>query len=158
MMANRSARRGGDGGRILLGVRTQKSTEYHADAIVGVRPYRQELVDPKQYYDVLHAWLLPVPEGLDVRWYASLVDPALGIVAITVPPQPQDRWPCLVIKVLEPSGMASKFSIAYVERRGEHARNVRGGLVAQGVQFGPAVAFGAIGQFGDEQIPAGVPQ
>jgi hypothetical protein len=121
MIVNRSARSGNEGGYILLGVKTEKSTEYHADGIVGVHPFPQGLVDPKQYYDVLQVWLYPMPEGIDVQWYPSASDETRGIVAISVPRQPPDRWPCVITKVLDASGKASGASIAYVERRGEHS-------------------------------------
>lgn len=120
MIVNRSARTGRDGGHILLGVRTERSPEHHTDLVVDVSPFKQHLVDPKQYYDVLHDWLVPVPEGLNIRWYASRGDSGRGIVAITIPRQPPDRWPCLITKVLDGSGKARGVSVAYFERQGEH--------------------------------------
>jgi hypothetical protein len=120
MIVNRSARSGNEGGHILLGVKTEKSAEYHADVIVDVSPFAQGLVDPKQYYDVLKTWLHPMPEGIDIRWHKSASDDTRGIVAISIPRQPPDRWPCVVTKILDASAKVSGVSIAYVERRGEH--------------------------------------
>lgn len=68
MIANWLARHGGEGAHLLLGVRTEKSAERHADEVTAVSPFPQSLVDPKQYYDVLQSWLLPPPEGLRVEW------------------------------------------------------------------------------------------
>lgn len=120
MIANWLARHGGEGAHLLLGVRTEKSAERHADEVTAVSPFPQSLVDPKQYYDVLQSWLLPPPEGLRVEWCRPAEDGARGIVAITIPRQPADRWPCLITKVLETSGKVEGRSIGYVERRGEH--------------------------------------
>ncbi len=121
MVVNRSARSGGEGGHLLLGVRTEPSLEYHADMVAEVRPFDRGLVNPKQYLDVLHDWLTPAPEGLDVAWFPSAADAARGIVAITVPPQPRDRWPCIVGKVIDEGGKRRGVAVSYVERHGEHA-------------------------------------
>jgi len=120
MIVNRLARAGGEGGHILLGVRTEKAVEHHGDMVVDVSFFEQSLVDPKQYHDVLQTWLLPEPKDLDVLWYPSAGNGARGIVAITIGPQPPDRWPCIVTKVLEPSEKITGSLIAYFERRGEH--------------------------------------
>ena len=66
-------------------------------------------------------WLTPAPEGLDVAWFPSAADAARGIVAITVPPQPRDRWPCIVGKVIDEGGKRRGVAVSYVERHGEHA-------------------------------------
>jgi hypothetical protein len=121
MIVNRSARTGSEGGHLILGVRTEKSDEYRADVVVEVRPFARGLVDAKQYLDVLRAWLTPTPEGLDMQWYASAADPTRGVFAISVPPQPRDRWPCIVGKVIDAAGKRRGVAVAYVERYGEHA-------------------------------------
>jgi hypothetical protein len=121
MIANRSARWGGEGGHLLLGVRTERLLGYHTDVVVEVSPFARDRVNPKQYYDVLHAWLTPAPDGLDVRWWLSVSDPARGIIAITIPPQPRDRWPSVVATVIDDAGKRRGVSVAYVERYGEHA-------------------------------------
>lgn len=121
MIVNRSARSGGEGGHLLLGVSTEPSPEYHADVVAEVRPFDRSLVNPKQYLDVLHDWLTPAPEGLDVTWFPSAAGAARGIVAITIPPQPRDRWPCIVCKVIDEGGKRRGVAVSYVERHGEHA-------------------------------------
>ena len=93
MIVNRSARTGDEGAHILLGVGTEKSPEHHADIVVEVSPFEQQLVNPKRYYDVLHDWLVPAPEGVVIKWYPSAGDAKRGIVAITIPRQPRARWP-----------------------------------------------------------------
>jgi len=120
MIVNWLARHGGDGAHLLLGAKTEKSAEHHADVVTAVSPFSQSLVDPKRYYDVLQAWLLPPPEGVRVEWCPSAEDATRGIVASTIPRQPADRWPCLITKLLEADGKADGHSIAYFERRGEH--------------------------------------
>ena len=62
-IANRSARTGSDGGYILLGVRTERSPEYHRDVVVDVSPFARALVNPDDYYKVFSAWLLPICEA-----------------------------------------------------------------------------------------------
>lgn len=120
-IANRSARTGSDGGYVLLGVRTEKSPDYHRDIVVDLSPFDQGLVDPTICYQVLANWLLPVPEGIDIRWYPSAVNAARGIVGIWTPRQPSDRWPIILTRVVEDSGTVSGNWIAYFERRSEHA-------------------------------------
>jgi hypothetical protein len=121
MIVNRSARTGGEGGHLILGVRTEKSDEYRADVVVEVRPFGPSRVDAKQCLDVLRAWLTPIPEDLDLRWHVSAADVARGIFAISIPPQPRDRWPCIVGKVIDAAGKRRGVAVAYVERYGEHA-------------------------------------
>ncbi len=120
-IANRSSRTGSEGCHILLGVRTEKSPEYHQDMVVEISPFEQAQVNLTVYYQVLDNWLLPMPEGIDIRWHASAGDPARGIVAITIPRQPSDRWPIIINRVVEDSGTVRGSWIAYFERRGEHA-------------------------------------
>lgn len=79
------------------------------------------LVDLTVYYQVLANWLLPVPEGIDIRWYPSAANAARGIVGVSIPRQPSDRWPIIVSRVVEDSGTVSGNWIAYFERQGEHA-------------------------------------
>ena len=50
--------------------------------MIDVSPFARGLVNPDDYYKVLTAWLLPVPDGIDIRWYQSATDAERGIVAI----------------------------------------------------------------------------
>jgi hypothetical protein len=117
-LANMSARLAIDGGHVLVGARTEKSPQHHADVVVGVSPFEPRLVDPATLYQILEAWVVPVPEGLTVRWYPSGADPTRGIVAITVPRQRPELWPFIVAKVVEEkSGKVAGTLIGYYERR-----------------------------------------
>jgi len=89
--------------------------------VAEVRPFVRGLVNPTQYHDVLHDWLTPAPEGVEVEWYPSATNAARGIIAITIPAQRRDRWPCIVGKVIDEGGKRRGVAVSYVERHGEHA-------------------------------------
>jgi hypothetical protein len=116
-LANHSALHGVDGGHILLGVRTEKAPDHHGDVVVEVSPFLQGLVNPGTYHNVTQAWLLPVPEGIEVRWYPSAADAIRGIVAITVPRQRPESWPFIVTKTVDAAGKIVGHVVAYFERQ-----------------------------------------
>lgn len=71
-----SVHTGSDGGYLLLGVRTERSPEYHQDVVVEISRFEQPLVNPDGYYSALRTWLLPLPEVIEIRGYQSDVMPA----------------------------------------------------------------------------------
>src|SRR3990172_12257982 len=89
-IANRSARAGIEGGYLLIGVGTTRSPHHLGDEISRISPFPQALVDPVTYYQILHLWLMPTPEGVVIRWYASAQEQTRGIVAIWIPRQRRD--------------------------------------------------------------------
>src|SRR5262249_13220723 len=117
-LANLSARFGVPGGHILLGVRTRRVPEHFGDVVCDVSPFPRGLVDPGDVQKVLEAWLLPQPEVVSIKWYASAADSSRGILALSLPPQRTDLWPFLVKKVIEErSGKIVGSLVGYYERR-----------------------------------------
>ena len=114
--ANKSGRLNVDGGYILIGVRTKKSSEHHGDTVEAISPFDQGLVLPQQYHDVLGAWLVAVPEDVSVKWYPSATEPTKGIVGIRIPKQRSELWPFLITKVVE-AGKLTGTLVGYYERR-----------------------------------------
>lgn len=117
-IANMSALTDAEGGHILLGVRTEKSPRHHGDVVADLSPYEQALVDPRTLHKVLEAWLVPVPDGIVIRWYPSATDTRKGVVAIMVPRQRAELWPFVVTKVVDDkSGKFAGNFVGYFERR-----------------------------------------
>lgn len=106
-IANRSAQAGIDGGYLLIGVGTDRSPDHLGDEVTSISPFPQALVDPTTYYQILQSWLVPVPEGIDIRWYPSALDQTRGIVAVWIPQQRRDLWPIIVTRTVVAPAKAS---------------------------------------------------
>jgi hypothetical protein len=105
-----------NGGVILLGVGTQRSSTHFGDEVERIRTFAQDLIGPQQFYDVLRDWVYPVPQRLHIKWWPSSGDADSGIIAIEVPPQTSDSKPFLIKRVID-TGRRVEIVFGYVERR-----------------------------------------
>jgi hypothetical protein len=108
----------GNGGHIVIGLRTKPSPVRFADEVEEVRPVPQALVNTLQLRDIINAWIYPSIEGLDVRFFPSTADPSKGLVAIDVPAQRDEMKPFLVVRSLDGSRHVETL-FGYVERKGD---------------------------------------
>lgn len=106
-----------DGGVIAIGLQTDKLPTSFGDKVSKVRPFPSNLLSPRQYRDILRAWLYPNVTGLDIGWYPSTEDKAVGIAAIIVPPQQQSLHPFLITRHISEDGKGTRIVFGYVQRR-----------------------------------------
>ncbi len=110
-----------EGGLVLIGARTERVDTHIGDEIVEVRPIPKNLIDPKQYHDILNAWIYPSVQGVEVKWFASRGDPARGLSVIEIPPQASTRQPFLITRTITEEGTRVEVVFGYVERRRAHS-------------------------------------
>ena len=91
-----SALANGEGGCIILGVKTKKSEIHPTDEAAAIRSFAKSLVNPEQYQDIIREWIYPPPEGVEVRWCPDSSEKDHGLIAIIVPLQDMSRRPFLV--------------------------------------------------------------
>ncbi len=85
-----------DGGYILIGVRTESESVPHAgDIIKEIHPFEPALVDTDQLEKILRSSIIPVPDGIEIRWNPTSDELDKGVVSIRVPPQPDTSKPFL---------------------------------------------------------------
>jgi hypothetical protein len=106
------------GGVIIIGARTERLEAEQQDAIVDVRPFVQGLVNVEQYLARIRTGVFPPPQGVDIRWYQSSVQPDRGILLIVVPKQPDEERPFLIARVVDAeTGRVREIVFGYAERR-----------------------------------------
>lgn len=110
-----------DGGVILIGVRAERDPIHFGDEIREIRSFRQTLVNPQQYQDVLKSWIYPALQQVGVRWFASAGNQERGIVAILIPTQTSARRPFLLTRTIDDRGKQVEVVFGYAER---HRANV----------------------------------
>jgi hypothetical protein len=103
-----------DGGYILLGAKTEKNSSHHADTIVELKPFSQNILNAEQYHSIIKEWIYPVP-NFSVKWLPYKDDK--GIALITIPSQPESSKPYLITKIVDASGKKTEFIFGYAERR-----------------------------------------
>jgi hypothetical protein len=116
-----SALANGDGGVILLGVKTERDPVHFGDEIIEVHPFPRELVNPEQYQAIMGTWIYPALQQVEVQWFPGAGQPDKGLVAILVPKQPSARYPFLVTKTIDDKGKLTQILFGYIERRRANA-------------------------------------
>jgi len=106
-----------DGGFILIGIQTQQSQTHFSDEIVSFSPFKANIFNPGQYYDILNEWVYPKLTGVIIEWKAESRDGDRGFGVINVPPQPSTKKPFLISKSVLASGKRTHILFGYVERR-----------------------------------------
>lgn len=113
-----SAFANGQGGYLLIGLRTKPSLVRYADEVVAIRAFDQQLVDPTQLQNILDSWIYPKIEGVTVQFHPSAAQTQRGIVAIKVPPQRDEVRPFLIVRVLDGTRQVETI-FGYAERKGD---------------------------------------
>lgn len=111
-----------EGGLILIGARTERVDTHVGDEIVEVRPIPKDLIDPKQYHDILNEWIYPSVLGVEVKWFPSRDDPGKGFAVIEIPRQASTRQPFLLTRTMTEEGKRGDVVFGYVERRRAHSQ------------------------------------
>jgi hypothetical protein len=114
-----SALANADGGIILIGVTTKKDpTLTTGDVIQRYGCFAENLVEFKQYEDVIGEWVIPSVPGLNFKWHPSITNPQEGIVSIRIPQTACQERPFVVGKVITAdTENVSGSHLGYFERR-----------------------------------------
>lgn len=109
-----------DGGIIIIGARTKKSSTHFGDEIDEVRPFEQSLLNPNQYQKILNEWLFPLPLDVIISFHKAAFSPK-GIFAINIPKQPDNLRPFLIKKTVEHQKIAEVL-FGYAERTDDNSK------------------------------------
>jgi len=106
------------GGYILIGIKTKMSTIHFGDEIEEIRPFKQELVNSTQYYDVIKHWTYPEVKDIDIQWSAKKSNKQKGCLVIKIPQQKESLKPFLITKTLDDKKIVETI-FGYSERKRE---------------------------------------
>lgn len=110
------------GGLILIGLKSVPRAASQEEEAAEAAPFAQELLNEKQYVDLIWNRVYPRPEGLVVRWFQSIGDSSRGIGVIIIPKQSDDLRPFLVAGVLDKNDRLREITFNLVRRVGSHNR------------------------------------
>lgn len=113
-----------DGGLVVVGIATTPSKTSAVDEASEVRLLDRDLVNTKQYLDVLYQRVHPKPVDLDVRFHPSRTDPTRGLICIDVPAQPEAKRPFLVRRPMQDDAKTPGWLIGYPTRRKDDTDHV----------------------------------
>ncbi len=111
------------GGFILIGIKTKRSTIHFGDEVEEIRPFTQGLVDTSQYEDIIRGWIYPEVEGVGVEWMPTKTDLTKGVVIIKIPEQKESLKPFLVVKTLDGNKQV-EVVFGYMERKGDKSQHL----------------------------------
>lgn len=106
-----------EGGFLLLGIEVSKSTTHPGDEVATLRPFSRDLLDPKQYVDIVNNWIVPKVEGMTVEWHAEVAGGTHGFGVIRIPPQPEGQKPFVIAKVVLETGRRRDMLVGFVQRK-----------------------------------------
>lgn len=106
------------GGYIIIGIKTKRSATHFGDEIEKIRPFKQELINPTQYHDVIKHWTYPEVENINIQWFAKKGSKQKGCFIITIPQQKESLKPFLIKKTLEDKKFIETI-FGYSERKRE---------------------------------------
>jgi len=106
------------GGFILIGIKTKKSTAHFGDEVEEIRPFAQGLVNTSQYKDIIKSWIYPETEGFEVEWKPTKQDATKGVVVIKITEQKESLKPFLIVKTLDDDKQVETV-FGYAERKGD---------------------------------------
>jgi len=111
-----------NGGYILIGPKTDDIKTHFGDEVTEISLFRQDLVDPNQYKNVIKDWIYPDEiQGIRVYWKASKDNANKGIVVIKIPTQKESQKPFLISKIVEEEKKISETIFGYAERSGDRS-------------------------------------
>ncbi|MDB5986380.1 MAG: hypothetical protein JWR16_1433 [Nevskia sp.] len=107
------------GGYVIIGIRTAKSTTSFGDEVVDLHPLDRDLVNTDQYGSIVRSWVFPDVQGLSIEWIPSApADAAKGFVVVRVPPQKASAKPFLIKRVIDGAKVVETL-FGYAERKGD---------------------------------------
>ena len=111
------------GGIILLGVKTEHNEIHHGDEVVEIRCFKQDLINPNDYFNVINTWIYPAILNLEIKWFKSATDEFNGIVGILIPEQPESLRPFLLTRVFDENQKLKEISFGYCERKRDNVES-----------------------------------
>jgi hypothetical protein len=103
-----------NGGVLIIGLATRKRGDQ--DVVTKVRPVPTELISPTKYRRVVHRLVYPVPEAMLIERVE--VEPGKGLLIMTIPAQPPEVRPLLVLGAVKEGKVVGSF-VMIVRRHGD---------------------------------------
>jgi hypothetical protein len=92
-LANASA-----GGLLVVGFETQRTEGSSVDSVARVRAFARDLIDEARYLNKIRQLIFPLVVGVRVEFKPENGNADRGVLAVVVPPQPEDQKYFLVAK------------------------------------------------------------
>jgi hypothetical protein len=108
------------GGIIVIGLETEISPEHPGEKVSRVRPFLEDLMNVKQYRDVLSTWIYPPISDLKINWYPcadNSSSESKGIGVIIVPRQEARSFPFLITRYVDEKGKSNEFVFGFSQRK-----------------------------------------
>lgn len=103
------------GGYLLIGLSTRREPNRQIDIIDGLTPIAQAAMVVTQYEGIIDTHVFPRIEGMRVVWREH-GGTNMGLGAILVPRQNEDRKPFIIAKVVEDGEYLKEIIVGYAER------------------------------------------
>jgi predicted HTH transcriptional regulator len=131
-----SAFANGTGGYLLIGIKTERSTQQQLDVLHSLPLISREQFEIARAIGVIKDHIYPEISGLDVFFAPAKGASDKGLGVIRVPRQHADRGPFLISRVVEDSQYLRHIVAGYVERVGDSAEPLSPKLLQQRFQKG----------------------
>ena len=109
-----------EGGIIVVGLETEISSGHPGEEVARVRPFSKDLMNLKQYRDVLSTWIYPPISGLKINWYPckdNSISKSKGLGAILVPRQEARHFPFLITRYIDEKGKSNEIVFGFSQRK-----------------------------------------
>jgi hypothetical protein len=123
----------GDGGVIVVGVHTEPDPAQDEERATAVKPFRHELFDTTRAARFLDTDVYPPIDGVRILPFER--EGGRRLVAVVVPPQPDDQKPFLLSKVIDNDGRGVD-SFVVPRRSGSHTVYAKVGTVHRDIADG----------------------
>jgi hypothetical protein len=106
------------GGWLVIGLATERAPDEPVDIVSALELVAETAYPVSMLEGMLQEYVLPRIAGLTISWVAQGAHAPLGVVAIQVPPQPEDTKPFIIAKVVEEGERVKQIVFGYVRRIG----------------------------------------
>ena len=106
------------GGIIVMGIKTCVQKDHPYEIVEEIRSFTNELIDIKQYENIIAEWIYPRP-NLEIKWAPSSQDTEKGIAYIKVPESETKRKPFLATNILTEDDKILGNVVGFFERKGD---------------------------------------
>lgn len=103
------------GGYLLIGIATRRELRHQRDVLDRLALLPADRFNEERYRGIIREYVYPAIHELNVSW-SQCDGSAEGIAVICVPPQPVDRLPFIIAKLVESGEHLRQLVVGYAER------------------------------------------
>lgn len=141
------------GGVIVIGYETSRDQSKAQDTARNYCPVPRNMIDPKQYADIVESLSYPPIRNLTFRWWPESADP--GVMTIEVESASEADRPILVVRAGEESNNR-RLLVGIFWRSGDRVSSLTAAEIHTHIRVGRAI--GETGPSGTKPLVLGVPE